>query len=106
MSPSGHSTGPGAMPLTRISGPSFASQCARQHRKPGFGDAVDGMSLERPQRVDIDHVDDEPALHPQARCRGLRQKQGSLQIAAHEIVPLRHGDAADRGGVKSRGIVD
>ena len=36
----------------------------------------------------------------------LRQEQRRLEIAAHQIIPLRGRDRADRSRVERRGVVD
>jgi histidine ammonia-lyase len=88
----------------------FRSQLARQrpgqHREARLGRAVHRMCLEGTQAVDIDHIDDESALPGQARCGGLREEQGSLQVAAHEVVPLGERDLPHRGRVEAGGVVD
>ena len=87
-------------------GPELARQRAGEHREAGFGDAVHRVPLQGPQAMNVDHVDDEPALPGEVRRRGLRQKQGRAQIAADQIVPRRLGDLADGCRIESRGIVD
>jgi hypothetical protein len=77
------------MPLTRISGPSSRASDFGQHHETGFGGAIHRMSLQRPERMNIDHIDDESAPCLEARGGRLREKQGRLHIAADEIVPLR-----------------
>ena len=106
MSPSGHSTGPGRDAVDADFRTQFARQRARQHGESRLGGAVDRMRLQGPQRMDVDHIDDESALRPQAGRGRLRQEQRRLQIAAHEIVPLRQRDLADRRRIEARRIVD
>ena len=57
-------------------------------------------------RMDIDDVDDTAAALAQARRCGLGEKQGCLEIAADEIVPLSFGNVAERRGIKGGRIVD
>jgi hypothetical protein len=64
------------------------------------------MRLERAQRMDIDHVDDETVLRAQTGRGRLREKQGRFQVAPHEIVPLRHSDLPDRRRVKTGRVID
>jgi hypothetical protein len=64
------------------------------------------MGLERPQRMDVQHVDDEAVALAQRRRRRLRQEQGGFQITAQEIVPLGRRDRADRRGIEAGRIVD
>ena len=56
--------------------------------------------------MDVDDVDDQPALRPKARCGRLRQKQRRLQIAAHQVVPMGLRDVAHRGRIEGGRAVD
>jgi len=81
-------------------------QGARQHRKARLGGAVHRVTLQRPQSMDVDDVDDESTPLGEARDRRLGEKQRRLQIGAHEVGPLRPGNLPHGGGSKARGVVD
>jgi hypothetical protein len=56
--------------------------------------------------VDVGDVDDAAAALFQFGRGGLRQEQGRDQVAAHQVVPVLHGDGADRGRIEARRVVD
>jgi hypothetical protein len=87
-------------------GAELAGERTGQHREARLGDAVHRVTLQRPQPMDVDDVDDEPAPLGEARDCRLGEKQGCLQIGTDEVVPLRPGDFPHGGGSKARGIVD
>src|SRR5690606_11337342 len=83
----------------------FARQGTRQPDQRGLRHTIDNVILERTVGVDVDDVDDTTARLAQIRCRRLRQEQRGAHVHAHQVVPRLFGNAADRRGIKGRGIV-
>ena len=85
--------------------PELARQRLRQHREARLGGAVHRVALQRPEGVDVDHVEHQSAPQPQLRGGGLDEEQRRAQVGADQVVEGARGDLAERRRIEGRGVV-